>query len=84
MEDQWLKIFIKKEELKYFGLLKRSEGLGNIDHLGGKDREGGGEGEYVMFFDMSLTEVGRLAIDRNRFGCAIKDVTSDEDSQLKQ
>jgi len=42
VEDQWLEIFRKKEELKYFGHLKRSEGLGKIDHLGGKYREGGG------------------------------------------
>ena len=31
-EDQWLDIFIKKQKLKYFGHLKRREGLeGKID-----------------------------------------------------
>ena len=85
MKDQWLEIFIKKEELKYFVDFK-SEGLGKIDHLGGKDRESSGEGTNVMFFDMSLTEVRRLAIDRNCFRCAIKDaiVTSNEDKQLER
>ena len=28
LEDQWLEKFIKKQKLKYFGHLKRSEGLG--------------------------------------------------------
>ena len=49
MEDQWLEIFIKKEELKYFGHSKTSEGLGKIDHLGGEHREGGGEGTRDVF-----------------------------------
>ena len=30
LEDQWLQNFVKKEKLKYFGHLKRSEGLGKI------------------------------------------------------
>ena len=30
VENQWLKIFIRKKKLKYFGQLKRSEGLGKI------------------------------------------------------
>ena len=72
MKDQWLEIFIKKEELKYFVHFK-SEGLGKVDHPGGKDRENVGEGTNVMFFDMSLAEERRLAIDRNRFRCVIKD-----------
>ena len=29
-EDQWLEILIRKQKLKYFGHLKRSEGLGKI------------------------------------------------------
>ena len=30
VEDQWLEIFIRKEKLKYFSHLKRSEDLGKI------------------------------------------------------
>ena len=30
VEDQWLEISIKKQKLKYFGHLKRSEGLGKM------------------------------------------------------
>ena len=28
LDDQWLENFLKKQKLKYFGHLKRSEGLG--------------------------------------------------------
>ena len=34
-------------------------------------------------FDMSLTEVGRLAIDRDSFCCAVKDATFYGDKQLE-
>ena len=30
MEDQWLEIFVKEQKMKYFGPLKRSEGLGKV------------------------------------------------------
>ena len=30
LEDQWLENFVKKQKLKCFGHLKRSEGLGKI------------------------------------------------------
>ena len=40
-----------------------------------EDREGNGKRTYGIFFDMSLIEVGRLAIDRNRFCYAVKDAT---------
>ena len=30
LEDQWLENFIKKQKLKYFGHLKKREGLGKI------------------------------------------------------
>ena len=30
VEDQWLEIFVKEQKLKYFGPLKRSEGLGKV------------------------------------------------------
>ena len=35
-------------------------------------------------FDMSLTEVGRLALVRDCFSCAVKDVTSNGISSYKQ
>ena len=34
-----------------------------------------GKGYMGFFFDMSLMEVGRLAIDRNRFCYVVKDAT---------
>ena len=84
MEDQWLKlIFIKKQKLEYLGHLKRSEALGKIILEGKTDgkRERGRprrrwEKDMQDVFDMSLTEAGRLATDRNCFRCAVKDVTS--------
>ena len=30
MEEQWLENFVRRQKLKYFGHLKRSEGLGKI------------------------------------------------------
>jgi len=34
-------------------------------------------------FDMPLTDVGRLAIDRNCFHCAVKDAMSSGDKKSK-
>ena len=63
---------------------EKKRGLGK-NHLGVKDRwekrmrktEQAVRKEYTGYiFDMSLTEAGRLATDRNCFRCAVKDVTS--------
>ena len=64
---------------------EKKRGLGK-NHLGGKDRwekrkrktekAVGKEKDIQDVFDMSLTEVSRLATDRNCFRCAVKDVTS--------
>ena len=63
--------------------MKRSEALGKIileGKIDGKRERGRPrrrwEKDIQDIFDMSLTEVGRLATDRNCFRCAIKDVTS--------
>ena len=56
-EDQWLEILIKKQKLKYFGHLKRPEGLrknsleGKIDGTRerGRQRRQYGKGKYGMF-----------------------------------
>ena len=63
--------------------MKRSEALGKIileGKIDGKRERGRPrrrwEKDIQDVFDMSLTEVGRLATDRNRFRCAVKDVTS--------
>ena len=75
--DQWLEIFIKKQKLKYFEYLKRSEGLEKIEWMGKeKEEDGSGKWTYRMITKMSLTEVGRLAIDRNCFRCVVKDAMS--------
>ena len=63
LEDQWLENFIKKQKLKYFGHLKKSEGLGKII-LEGKieeKRERGRprrqwERDIRNAFDRSITE----------------------------
>ena len=79
----------------YFGNLKRSEGLEKII-LEGKDRwekrkrkteEAVGKERHIPVrdvFHMSLTEVGRLALVRDCFSCAVKDVTSNGISSYKQ
>ena len=45
VEDQWLENFVKKQKLKYFGHLKRSEGLGKIILEGKIEGKGKGEGQ---------------------------------------
>ena len=79
----------------YFGHLKKSEGLEKII-LEGKDRwekrkrkteEAVGKERHIPVrdvFDMSLTEVGRLALVRDCFSCAVKDVTSNGKSNYEQ
>ena len=79
----------------YFGHLKRSVGLEKII-LEGKDRlekrkrkteEAVGKERHIPVrdvFDMSLTEVGRLALVRDCFSCAVKDVTSNGKSNYEQ
>ena len=71
-------------KLKNFGHLKRNQyGLGKIildGKVDGKKESGRpekamGKGHMRYFFDMSLIEVGRFAIDRNRFCYAVKDAT---------
>ena len=61
-----------RPKLKCFGHLKRSEGLRkNIlpGKINGKRETGRPRGQWELdarnIFDMSATEVGRLAIDRN-------------------
>ena len=63
--------------------MKRSEALGKIVLEGKTDgkreresRRRRWEKDIQDGFDMSLTEAGRLANDRNCFRCAVKDVTS--------
>ena len=69
MEDQWLEFLTKKQKLKYFGHLKRGEGLRKII-LGGKTDgkterpRRKWEKDIRDVFDTSLTDVGRLALDR--------------------
>lgn len=82
---------LQKEKLKYFDHLKRREGVGKIV-LEGKDRREkrkrksvkavGKERHIRDVFDMSLTEVGRWALDRDCFRCAVKDVTTNGKSRL--
>ena len=74
---------------KYFGHLKRSEGLGKIILEGKIDRkrERGRprrqwERDIRDIFDTSLTEVGRLALDRDRFRCAGQRCEVQWDKQL--
>ena len=52
---------------------KTEEPLGKETHIPVRD-----------VFDMSLTEVGRLALVRDCFSCAVKDVTSNGKSNYEQ
>ena len=84
MKDQWLENFVKKQKLKYFGHLKRSNGLGKIFLEGkidgkrerGRPRRLQWERDIRDTFDWSKTEVGLWAPDRGRFHGAVKDTTS--------
>ena len=79
------------QKLEYFGHLKRSKGLekiileGKID--GKRERRRPRrcwKRDIRDVFDMSLTEGGRLATDKNCFTCTVRDVTSYEDKQLEK
>ena len=83
LEDHWLENFIKKQKLKYFGHLKRSEGLGKIileEKIDGKRERGRPRRQWERdirdAFDRSITEAGRWAFDRSCFRCAVEDATS--------
>ena len=58
------------------------------EKIDGKRERGGlrrqWERDIWDVFDMSLTEVGRLALVRDCFSCAVKDVTSNGISSYKQ
>ena len=64
--------FVKKQKLKYFGHLKRSEGLGKVILKGkieGKRERGRARRQWERdirdAFDRSITEAGRWALDRS-------------------
>ena len=74
MEVQWLDNFVRRQKLKYFGHLKRSEGLwrivleGRINGKRGKGRpRRQWERDMEDAFNRPITETGRLALDRERF-----------------
>ena len=59
--------------------LNRSEGSEKIKIDGRRKRERARrqwERDILDVFDMLLTEVGRLAVDRESFRCAVNDATS--------
>ena len=69
--------------LKYFGHLKRSEGLGKIileGKIEGKRKRERPRRQWERdirdVFDRSITEAGRWALGRSRFRCAVEDATS--------
>ena len=58
LEDQWLENFVKKQKLKYFGHLKRSEGLGKTiieGKIEGKTERGRQEGSGKGTFGTPFT-----------------------------
>ena len=74
MEEQWLENFVRRQKLKYFGHLKRSEGLGKIILKGriNVKRERGRprrqwERDIDDIFNRPITEAGRLALDKEYF-----------------
>ena len=74
---------MRRLKLKYFGHLKRNQDCLEKIILDGKingKKESGRprrqwERDIRDVFNMSVIEVGRFAIDRDRFRCAVKDAT---------
>ena len=73
VEEQWLDNFVRRQKPKYFGHLKRSEGLGKIileGRINGK-RERGTKKQWERdiedTFNRPITEAGRLVLDRESF-----------------
>ena len=82
MEEQRLESFVRIQKLKFFGYLNRSLGVGKIVLEGTINwkRERGRprrecETDIRDAFNKPITEVGRLALDRERFRSMIKHAT---------
>ena len=74
VQEQWLKNFVRRQKLKYFGHLKRSEGLAKIileERINGKREDGRPrrqwERDIEHAFHRPITKVGRLVLDREHF-----------------
>ena len=83
VEEQWLENFVRQQKLQYFGLLKRSEELGKIileGKINGKRERGRPRRQWERdiedAFNRPITEVGRLALDREHFQSVVKDAMS--------
>ena len=83
VEEQWLEDFLRRQNLKYFGHLKRSEGLGKIileGRINGRRERGRSrrlwERPIEDTFNRPITKAGRWALGRICFWKVVKDVMS--------
>ena len=83
VREQWLEKFVRRQKLKYFGHLKRIEGLGKIileGRINGKRERGRPKRQWERdiedAFNRPIREAERLALDREHFQSVVKDVTS--------
>ena len=70
VEEHWLENFVRRQKLKYFGHLKKSEGLGKIileERINGKRERGRPRRQWERdkdnTFNKPITEARRLTLD---------------------
>ena len=82
VKENWLRSYVLRERLKYFGHLKRHDGMGRIileGKVNGKRKRGRPRRQWEKDVEdvlkMSIAEAGRLANDRDEFRTAVRGAT---------
>ena len=83
VKENWLKSYVLRQKLKYFGHLRRHDGMGRIileGRVNGKRRRGRPRRQWEKDIEdvlkMSIIEAGRLANNRDEFRTAVRGATS--------
>ena len=85
VKENWLRSFVLRQKLKYFGHLKRHDGMGRIileGRVNGKRKRGRPRRQWEKDIEdvlkMSIIEAGRLANNRDEFRPAVRGATSSQ------
>ena len=83
VKENWLRSYVLRQKLKYFGHLKRHDGMGRIimeGRVNGKRKRGRPRRQWERDIEdvlkMSIIEAGRLANKRDEFRTAVRGATS--------
>jgi len=85
VKENWLRSYVLRQKLKYFGHLKRHDGMGWIileGRVNGKRKRGRPRRQWEKDIEdvlkMSIIEAGRLANNRDEFRTAVRGATSSQ------